>query len=462
MPTNSNNSFVPVASPLRASYPVRSGNVVQPLIDGEPAFRRVCEAIEQAEHSIWATITFMWASCQMPNGRGTPLDVLNRAAARGVDVRIIFWRPDTETESLKTNAFWGAPEHFRKLQDSDSTIHIRWDRAEPGYCQHQKSWLIDAGTSTETAFLGGINLNPHSVVSPGHQGKGQNHDVYVELTGPSVVDVHHNFVQRWNESSERHQPDGLWGQGSEDNLPFPTDIPERKGDVYVQIQRTVHCGRYKNGQAAPQAEAFDIQAGEQSNFDQYCAAIKAARHSIYLEHQHIDVPEIVLNLREALLRGVKIVAVVPAEGTMTAEFAALTTFENFTLAGIAGLGDDGKRHPVWIHSKLMLVDGEWGTVGSCNLHRYSLFGNCEMNAAFWDRETVHILLSELLHEHIDYDVSKMDHLAALELFTMTVRDNRLLLEKGDIGWKGIAFQLRPEVLAESPHSKLIKDNVAFF
>ena len=26
------------------SYPLRAGNVVRPLIDGEPAFRRICEA----------------------------------------------------------------------------------------------------------------------------------------------------------------------------------------------------------------------------------------------------------------------------------------------------------------------------------------------------------------------------------------------------------------------------------
>jgi hypothetical protein len=42
------------------SYPTRDGNLVRPLIDGEPAFRRICEAIEAARHSVWATITFMW------------------------------------------------------------------------------------------------------------------------------------------------------------------------------------------------------------------------------------------------------------------------------------------------------------------------------------------------------------------------------------------------------------------
>jgi cardiolipin synthase len=65
---------------LDASYPVRPGNLLQPLIDGEPAFRRVCEAIESARERVWVTVTFLWSSFRMPDGRGTALDVLNRAA----------------------------------------------------------------------------------------------------------------------------------------------------------------------------------------------------------------------------------------------------------------------------------------------------------------------------------------------------------------------------------------------
>ncbi|RAP73626.1 phospholipase D-like domain-containing protein [Paenibacillus montanisoli] len=436
-------SSLVIPPPQSASYPVRPGNVLYPLIDGEPAFRRVCEAIEHAKHSVWATVTFMWATCRMPDGRGTPLDVLNRAAEKGIDVRVIFWRPDRETEYLKTNAFWGNSEHFERLRASHSSILVRWDRAQPGYCQHQKSWLIDAGTESETAFLGGINLNPHSVVAPGHRGEGQNHDVYIELAGPSTVDVHHNFVQRWNEASERVQPDGRWGAGSEIDLAFPTRVPCRRGDAIVQIQRTIHSGRLANRHAAPQGSAFPIEAGELSNFDQYCSAIEAARTSIYIENQYVAVPEIIECLHQALLRGVEIVVVVPAEDKAPEQLSNLAAFGNFTLAGIAGLGDDGIRKPVWIHSKLMLVDGEWGTVGSCNLHHYSLFGNCEMNAAFWDRNSVRALLDELLSEHLDKDVSQMDARSTLRLFGKIARHNRRLFENGESNWQGLAFSLLP-------------------
>ncbi len=97
-----------------------------------------------------------------------------------------------------------------------SRFRARWDRAHGAYCQHQKSWIIDAGQVSETVFVGGINLNPHSIVSPGHIGERHNHDVYVEVIGPAATDVHHNFVQRWNEASERTADDGVWAHDGDD------------------------------------------------------------------------------------------------------------------------------------------------------------------------------------------------------------------------------------------------------
>ena len=38
------------------SYPIREGNAVRPLVDGEPAFRRICQAVEAAKQSVWVTI----------------------------------------------------------------------------------------------------------------------------------------------------------------------------------------------------------------------------------------------------------------------------------------------------------------------------------------------------------------------------------------------------------------------
>ncbi|MDP4256344.1 MAG: phosphatidylserine/phosphatidylglycerophosphate/cardiolipin synthase family protein [Bacteroidota bacterium] len=421
------------------SYPIRPGNLVRPLIDGEPAFRCICEAIEAARKNVWVTVTFMWATFEMPDGRGSTFDILDRVAARGIDVRLIFWRPDPDTWWLRHNAFWGSTAHTDLLDARRSGVKIRWDRAHPGFCQHQKSWLIDAGGENETAFVGGINLNPHSMVTPGHMGEGHNHDVYIQLAGPAVADVHHNFVQRWNEASERAMANGRWGTYSETDLPFPDRIPAERGSAVVQIQRTIHPERYFNGQASPGGMPYDIAAGERSNCDQYCAAIDTAQRSIYIENQHIDVPAIVDCLRRALLRGVEVILLTPAGEH--AGLRGLGDFDNFLLAGIAGLGANGQRELVHVHAKLMLIDDVWATAGSCNLHRFSLFGNGEMNVAFFEPNTVHAFRSALLHEHLDQDTSGLNDREALRLFRKIAKENRRRFEAGDPVWQGLAYEL---------------------
>ena len=447
MESKSNGRTIPFVE--SGSYPVRSGNSLRPLIDGEPAFSRILEAIDSAHRSIWVTVTFMWASFQMPDGRGSALDVLEHAAVRGLDIRLLCWRPDPETEHFKTNAFWGSPDHFDRLRTARGRIRLRWDRALPGFCQHQKSWLIDAGQNSEIAFVGGINLNPHSMVAPGHRGSCQNHDVYLELTGPSTVDVHHNFVQRWNEASERNRRDGCWESDASDDLLFPTAIPAGQGSAVVQIQRTMPRGRYIHGDEVPGGVAFNIGAGERSNLDQYRAAIDAARHSIYLEQQHIDEPELIGALARALQRGVEIVTVMPAEQPISCDLSRLAHFENWTLAGIAGLDIENSRRPVWVHSKLMIVDDVWATIGSCNLHRASLLENAELNAAFWHPTTARVLRCALFEEHLNRDTSNLDDRSALKLFRKIAKANRTRFQTGEISWQGLAFSLLPE----SPHGK---------
>jgi phosphatidylserine/phosphatidylglycerophosphate/cardiolipin synthase-like enzyme len=397
-------------------------------------------------------VTFLWSTFEMPDGRGGLFDVLDRAAARGIDTRLIFWRPDDETEDLRRNAFWGSSGQIGWLDKRRSGVKIRWDRAHPGFCQHQKSWLIDAGGEDERAFVGGINLNPHSMVAPGHKGEGQNHDVFVELAGPSAVDIQHNFVQRWNEASERMVKDGCWGTGSTTSLAFPTRVPAERGSAVVQIQRTIHEGRYSNGQATPEGMSFDINSGERSNFDQYCVAIQVARRSIYIENQYVEVLEIVDCLRRALERGVDVILLMPAKPEVGLQVsparraflnarAELGVFRNFMLAGMAGVGADGQRKSIYVHSKLMLVDDEWATLGSCNLHHFSLFGNGEINAAFSEPATVRAFRCELFREHLDQDTFGLDDLSAFQLFRTIASANCKKFELGDDAWQGLAFEL---------------------
>src|SRR4029453_15620941 len=130
-----------------------------------------------------------------------------------------------------------------------------------------------------------------SVVPPGHPprvGDLSVHDVYVEIEGPASTDVAHNFVQRWNEASDRSREDGCWpDRDAASDLPFPSRLAPPAGDAPVQIPRTVRAGRYPAAGAAPGAEPFPIAGGEASVLEQYLAAIDGAREGIYVENQFL-------------------------------------------------------------------------------------------------------------------------------------------------------------------------------
>lgn len=445
------------------SYPIRGGNHVAPLVDGEPAFRRICEAVESATKSAWATIAFHYPDFVMPDGRGSLFDVLDAAVDRGLDVRVIFWRHRLFAEMRPDAHFAGTEKDLAMLRERGSRFLARWDQAHGSYCQHQKSWLIDAGEPSEVGFVGGINLNPNSCVPVGHPPtkNGSTHDVYVEVRGPATTDVHHNFVQRWNEASDRDEPDGLWPDGSaKDPLEFPATLSAPAGEVPVQIQRTVRRERYFDATPAPGTSPFAIGEGEFSIVDQYRQALESARRSIYIEDQAIASPEVVKRMKDALERGVEVVFVAPRierremtpgrENPRSAELfetlASLGAHDNFTLACIAQSLPGGGHQNIYVHSKIALIDDVWGTIGSTNVANRSLYGDTELNASFWHGPTVAALRRELLLEHLAVDTKQHDDVEALRLFARIARENAQRYGAGE-KLTGLAFAVDPATYA---------------
>ena len=438
---------------------------MRPLVDGEPAFRRICQSIDSARHSVWVTVAFIDPAFRLPDGQGSLFDVLDRAYARGLDVRALFWRCEPLHKVSPDAHFFGEARQLEMLRSRGSCFLARWDRAAKLYCHHQKSWLIDAGNPGEVAFVGGINLNPNSVVPPGHPltptGK-STHDVYVEIEGPSASDIHHNFVQRWNGASDRHQPDGLWPETSNnDDLAFPDRSAPPVGEVAVQIQRTVRRGQYQDGTPAPGAAPFPITEGEYSVHAQYLSALAAARRTIYVEDQALGSPECVEALHDALGRGVEVVLLLPVDPNddmaaartdpRTAPFwqrlHALGDHERFTLAGIARNGHEpGDYQHAYVHAKIALIDDVWATIGSANIANRSFYGDTELNASFWHRPTVAELRRDLLLEHLGQDTTELDDIQALRLYARIARENAERRSRRE-PLEGLAFALDPRTYA---------------
>ncbi len=439
-------SYIPGA--VSGSYPIRDGNRVRPLVGAATFFLRLCDAVDAARHRVWVTVAFWDRKFLFPESRGGLLDVLDRAVARGVDVRLLIWRPNPEANHHPI-MFGGTAEHLDMLRQHGTRVKIRWDRAINRYCQHQKSWMVDAGFPSETAFVGGANLTARSYA--------HHHDIYLEVTGPSATDIHHNFVQRWNEASESGAEDGNWNSGAADRLPFPVEASTPQGASRVQVQRMLHAHRYFDGHPSPDGRPFDVARGERSIAEQYVRAIDAARRTIYLENQAIPIMEIAAPLARALGRGVDVVLLVPAkpEAYVLAardDPAERSRFEgvellgrhpNFLLAGIAGR-DAHDPDPLYVHAKLMIVDDSWVTIGSCNLHAFSLNGHCEMNASIWDKTVARDLLHQLVSLRVGEDTASLDDRAALRLYRQVGDDNRRRMERGEPMREGLATTLRPE------------------
>jgi cardiolipin synthase len=446
--------------PVRdGSYPVRDGNDVRPLVDGALAFDHICAAVAAARRSVWVTIAFHERGFRMPGDHGSFFDVLDRARGRGLDVRVIFWRaPELEAKEPGTH-FAGTEEQRRWLADRGARFLARWDRLPTPLCHHQKSWIVDAGDAGEVAFVGGINLDDASVSVPGHPHRdaGNIHDVYLELRGPAATDVHHNFVQRWNEASERRLADGAWPDpDAAGDLPFPAVASPPAGPVPVQITRTVRPGCYTDGTATPGGAAFAIDKGERSILAQYVAAIDAAQRTIYIEDQLFASPTILGRLYAALDRGVEVVFLVPGKahpefvqarrsGAHAAGFAffdRLRERERFTLAGIASNHAAGQYHDVYVHAKIMLVDDAWATIGSANVVERSFREDTELNASLWHGETVRALRCALFDEHLGQDTRGLDDRAALRLYREIAVANRDCRARGE-PLSGLAFAIDP-------------------
>jgi phosphatidylserine/phosphatidylglycerophosphate/cardiolipin synthase-like enzyme len=429
-------SYIPATT--SGPYPARSGNRVRAFIDGPQIMRRIGQAIAEARHSVWLTVAFYSDDFLLPDGQEPLFDVLDRAVARGVDVRLLIWRPNPEA-APSPRIFGGSTEQRALLARRGSRLKMRWDRAATVFCQHQKSWVIDAGHPSETSFVGGLNLTSVAM---------RLHDVYVEVTGPSATDVRHNFVERWNEASERHALDGNWCCDAADELPYADRPRDACGPSTVQIQRMLDARRYPPPRI------------ERSILEQYQCAIDAARRTIYIQNQAIPMPEVARHLVAAAERGVEIAMLVPPipEGYVfdarhkpeeAARFWGIETLArhaNFTLAGLAEVRG-GERHAAYVHAKMMMVDDVWVTVGSCNLHPFSLGGHTEMNASIWDTDVARTLRTRLFDQHLGVDTASVDDRTALQLFRDIARANHDRLERRAPDWQGLVFALTPETYA---------------
>ena len=265
---------------------------------------------------------------------------------------------------------------------------------------------------------------------------------------------------RWNGASERDQTHGSWPDGGTDDLASRVvdELPAEDGSTIAQVQRSVLPGLYD-----------DLPDGENSVREQYLAAIAAAREYVYIEDQVLLSRVVLVALREALERGVLVVASVPGDpmpelaaarthpgiAAGYEAWAALGAYEGFCLSAPAVRRAWGVEE-IYVHAKTAVVDDVWATIGSTNLVFSSFQGDTEMNLSFWDGWSrdqssgggpfddgvARTLRVRQVDEQGGFDSSRMDGRFAVARLIEVARANATSRMAGG-AWEGFACAIDP-------------------
>lgn len=400
---------------IQTGYPVREKNFVLPLINGEEAWKTIYTYLSNAGKSIhlcfWALesdLELIRNSNEMlldPDHRRkyTLYDILYSKVQAGVKVRILLWDYPANARNPLADALIrlsGDIGIFEVLYQPHPSLIGSW---------HQKSIVID----DETAFLGGMNAKGNDWDTSDHlvfdlrragfrhtarertkfsiykDDKAINpprHDYMVLVIGQAVTDVQANFVERWNYCISEKMD--YYKRTSK--LPVPSN-PKPYSDVRAQISRTIPIYG-----PSPQ--------GEKSILESYKRAIVLAEKYIYIEDQYFRSESLSVELANACKKNKQLILIIV---TMPAYLTDLEPNENYKLGDprtywttesferIRAVIPDfclfylqssdvdylGKRvfKTIDLHSKIMIVDDEWYTIGSCNINDRGFETEGELN-----------------------------------------------------------------------------------
>ena len=365
--------------------PVRNGNRVEILVDGEEALARLERDLLGAREHVHLTGWFFSPEFRLRAG-GPPLRDLLAEVAERADVRVLAWAGSP----LPLFRPWrrDVREASAELTDGSGVRMALDSYNRPMHCHHEKTAVIDG----RVAWVGGIDLTTlggdrlDATGHPPRRGLGW-HDAAARIEGPAVADVAAHFRLRWQEEAG-------------ERLREPTP-PEAAGDVALQVVRTVHEGRYGH-----------LPRGDFRILEGYVRALESAERLIYLESQFLWSPEIVALLRRKLERpphpDFRLVIVLPAKPKngrddthgQLAELAAADDPPDRRMLACTLYQAGGEQHPVYVHAKIGIVDDRWLTIGSANLNEHSLFNDTEQNVVVCDEWLARETRLRLWAEHL--------------------------------------------------------------
>ncbi|MDO9307609.1 MAG: cardiolipin synthase [Deltaproteobacteria bacterium] len=320
--------------------PLRDGNRILLLENGDNAYPAMLVAIRRAQESINLSSYIFDAD----GIGGEFVEQLKAAAERGVEVRVII-------DALGEKYSRISPT--RAFRDSRVCLARYLPLRHGAYINlrnHRKLLIIDG----REAFTGGMNIRGRHMLSEAKPGQATL-DIHFSVLGPVVADLQRSFLEDWF---------FVTGERLDAPLFFPAIEP-----VGNALVRCISDGPDKEFRKLEQ-----IIMGALS-----CSARSVSIMTPYF------IPErsMISALITASLRGVNVRVVLPGHNNLPfVQWATQALLWELLASGVKVY----YLPPPFVHSKLMLVDEIWSMIGSANLDTRSLRLNFELNLSVFDQE----------------------------------------------------------------------------
>jgi cardiolipin synthase len=335
------------------AFPVSFGNALEFYVDGE-ALDAMLAAIRNAQHHIHLE-TFIL----QPDETGRKvLEALAERARAGVEVRLLYDAMGTHRLSrrLLRNLAGGGAKHSVFLPLSPLRRRVQVNMRN-----HRKILVVDG----RVGFTGGMNIGDEYASKSRRFGYWR--DTHMRLEGPGVAGLQHIFMEDWDFAA---------GETLRGRAYFPSSAVD--GTHAVQI---IDSG--------PDREFKTIR-------EIYFAAILRARKRVWIASPYfVPDPGLFDALCLAGYSGIDVRFLGLFQPDKWIPFFAARYYWRHVLdAGVKVY----QYTRGMMHSKIVIVDGEWASVGSANFDMRSLYLNFEANCLIYSPDAAGLLEKAFLED----------------------------------------------------------------
>lgn len=341
-------------------------NHVDILVNGEAKFPKLKADLADAKNHIHLEY-FVLVDDELGN---EIIDILCAKAKAGISVRLMYDDVGSSISSkVKKKLTHSGVEHyaFMPVLFSNSTSKLN-------YRDHRKIVVIDG----IIGYVGGINLEKKYDNS--YKNERFWRDTHLRLEGGAVGSLQSAFLLSWNFASNNEVE-------IEERL-FPKSKPENPEPVAVQIAAS-----------GPDTDWANIM-------EAFFCAITSARQRIYITSPYfMPNSQILTALMTASRSGVDVKIIIPKKSdSWPAQYATDSYIEELEHSGVQ-MYRYGKG---FIHSKTLIIDDVFSSIGTANMDYRSFALNFEINAMMYNKrvnqEMVETFNKDLLEcEEIEYE-----------------------------------------------------------